>query len=228
MTRAGDKAYETIRGLITEGELAPGDPLGEEALAARCGVSRTPVRDALRRLEMDMLVHRTDTQRSFVAEWSLADIAEMFELRAMLEGHASRRAAERITGPALAALGDRNREIGEIVAGQSVDIARFVEANRAFHAGILEAARSRRLAGLLAMLIELPVIWRTERHYGQRELRRSHHEHGELLAAFARADGAWAEAIMAGHIRRAYHAYVDAHQRHPAIDAAQDAGQKCA
>ena len=68
MSRASNRAYETIRSMILSGELQAGAQLAEEALAERCGVSRTPVRDALRRLEADLLVTRTDTHRCFVAD----------------------------------------------------------------------------------------------------------------------------------------------------------------
>lgn len=200
------------------GELAPGDPLGEEALAERCGVSRTPVRDALRRLEADMLITRTDTQRSFVADWSLDDIADVFELRAMLEGHAARRAAERMDDAALMAMRACNAELNKAISKRPPDIDRFLERNREFHALILESAASRKLVALIASLIEQPVVWRTAHHYGEEELRRSCSEHDELLAAFARRDGGWAEAVMSGHIRRAYHAYADAHRGLTAID----------
>ena len=62
------------------------------------------------------------------------------------------------------------------------------------------------------LLIEQPVVWRTAQSYGRENLQRSHHEHDELLAAFARGDGAWAAAMMTAHIRRAFHAYRDAYQ----------------
>jgi DNA-binding GntR family transcriptional regulator len=218
MSRASDRAYSTIREMIMSGELAPGDQLGEEALAERCGVSRTPVRDALRRLETDMLVLRTDTQRSFVADWSLDDIADVFELRAMLEGHAARRAAERMDDATLKALRACNAELRRAVTTCPPDVDRFLESNREFHALILEMAGSRKLVSLMASVIEQPVVWRTAHHYGEDELRRSCGEHDELLAAFARRDGNWAASIMAGHIRRAFHAYADAHRGLTAID----------
>jgi DNA-binding transcriptional regulator YhcF (GntR family) len=110
VSRASDRAYEAIRSMILSGELPAGAQLAEEALAERCGVSRTPVREALRRLESDLLVTRTDTQRSFVADWSIDDVADAFELRAVLEGKAARRAAERMTDAALA------RIVGRITA----------------------------------------------------------------------------------------------------------------
>lgn len=212
MSRASDRAYEAIRSMILSGELPAGSQLAEEALAEKCGVSRTPVREALRRLESDLLVTRTDTQRSFVADWSIDDVADAFELRAMLEGKAARRAAERMTDAALDRIRAANRQIGEAVRGASADVVGFLEGNREFHAVILEVAGSRRLAALLGTLVEQPVVWRTAHHYSREALLRSFGEHEELIAAFARRDGAWAEAIMTGHILRAYHAYADAHR----------------
>lgn len=218
MSKASERAYTQIRGLILSGELPAGSQLGEEALAERCGVSRTPVRDALRRLEADLLVKRNESQRSFVAGWSLDDVTDSFELRAMLEGHAARRAAERMSDERMSSLRETNRRIGQAVRGTPPNVAAFLEHNRVFHALILEAANSPRLAALLGTLIEQPVVWRTAHHYGRDALLRSHGEHEELLAAFARRDGAWAEAVMAAHIRRAFHAYADAHRGMDAID----------
>lgn len=212
MTKASDRAYELIRGMILSGELSAGDPLGEEALAERCGVSRTPIREALRRLETDLLVRRTDSQRSFVADWSLDDVGEAFELRAMLEGYAARLAAQKMTDDLLARLRACNAAISAAIAKPKPDVATFLDRNREFHAMVLEAAGSRRLTNLLTALIEQPVVWRTAHHYDPEAFQRSHSEHADLLSAFERRDGAWAESIMAGHIRRAFHAYSDAHQ----------------
>lgn len=212
MVKASDLAYETIRAMVLSGELSPGEQLSEEALAERCGVSRTPVRDALRRLEAELLVRKNESQRSFVADWSLDDVSDAFELRAMMEGYAARRAAERMDEPTLKRLAEENRAILEATKGLKPDVAAFLEHNRNFHELILEAANSRRLTQLLMALIEQPVIWRTAQHYGRDAFNRSYSEHEDLLAAFARRDGAWAEAIMAGHIRRAYHAYAEAHR----------------
>lgn len=212
MTKASDRAYETIRGLILSGELSAGDPLGEEALAERCGVSRTPVREALRRLEADLMIRRTSSKRSFVADWSLDDVEDAFELRAMLEGYAARRAAERMTEDALDRMRACNGAISAAIAKPKPDAATFLDRNREFHAMVLEAAGSRRLTNLITALIEQPVVWRTAHHYDPEAFRQSHSEHADLLSAFERRDGAWAETIMAGHIRRAFHAYSDAHK----------------
>lgn len=218
MSRASDRAYDQIRSMILQGDLPPGSQIREEHLAESCGVSRTPVRDALRRLESQAFIRRSESQRSFVSEWSLDDITDAFELRAMLESRAARRAAERMDDDAMQRLRSCNRTIYEAVSGTPADVPAFLEANREFHAIILEMAASRRLSALLSALIEQPVIWRTAHHYGREALLRSYGEHEELLAAFVRRDGAWAEALMSAHIHRAFHAYADAHQGLTAID----------
>lgn len=211
MSRASEHAYTVIRGMILAGELPPGSQVSEEALAMRCEVSRTPVRDALRRLEADLLIRRSESQRSFVADWSDDDIEDAFELRSMLEAQAARRAATRISPAQLEALRLHNRLISSAISGGKADISNFLDHNRAFHEIILAAAGSTRLASLLTRLIEQPVVWRTAQNYDHENLQRSHREHEELIAAFARHDPAWAASIMTGHIRRAYHAYLDAY-----------------
>jgi DNA-binding GntR family transcriptional regulator len=207
MSKASERAYAEIRGLILSGDAPPGSALTEEALADICGVSRTPVREALRRLEAELYVVRSDSQRLFVANWNAEDLAEMFTLRAMLEAHAAARAASRITDAGLAALRASNAAIAAAVAAPEPDVATFLGENRRFHEIVIAAAASPRLATMLAALVEQPVVRRTAARYGREELSRSAHEHGELVQAFAARDVEWARAVMTGHIRRAFHAF---------------------
>lgn len=207
MSRASDKAYSEIRSLILSGDAKPGAPLREEQLAELCGVSRTPVRDALRRLESELYVVRSESQRAFVADWGREDVEDMFALRAMLEAHAASRAAERMSPTQLAALEGYQREI-ELAVGQAVpDVGTFLDRNRDFHATIIATAESPRLTALLTTLVEQPIVRRTAMHYGKRELAQSAAEHRELLQAFSARDAAWAHALMSAHIRRALHAF---------------------
>ena len=208
MSKASETAYARIRAGITGGEWGPGAPLREEELAALCGVSRTPVREALRRLEAEYLVRRSDGARSFVADWSADDVAEMFALRAILEGHAAARAATRIDASGLAELERLNLQVAD--AANRGDIDAFVIANRAFHGILLEAAQSPRLAAMLVALVEQPVVLRTAQRYGVGELSRSHAEHAALIDAMRRRDAGWAENVMMGHIRRAFHSFANA------------------
>lgn len=209
MSRAGDRAYRGIRALISSGELPPGAPLREEYLAEKCGVSRTPVREALRRLEAELFVVRSETQRSIVADWSQEDVDEMFTLRGMLESHAASRAATRIGSAAVDELKTLNRDIENAVSCDIPDIQIFLDRNREFHRVVLDAADSPRLSATLSTLIEQPVVRRTAFHYSRDQLARSAHDHAELIAAFTAYDAEWARAVMHGHIRRAFHAFAE-------------------
>jgi DNA-binding GntR family transcriptional regulator len=144
VSRASDRAYHQIRNWIISGRLAAGSQLKEEELAADCGVSRTPIRDALRRLEAEMFVRRSDSQRTFVSEWSFDDVDEMFTLRCMLEGHAAARAATRITPEQLSRLHRHNQEIEEALAPAQADVESFLLHNKHFHNIMLDAAGSER------------------------------------------------------------------------------------
>ena len=212
MSRASDRAYGQIRNMILSGELSPGTQIREEQLAESCGVSRTPVRDALRRLDAEQFIRRSDTKRNFVADWSMDDVEDAFQLRAMLEAHAAKRAATRISWDQLERLKWQNKAILKSIAGDTVDVPSFLEHNRVFHAVILEAADSERLSTMLAQVIEQPVVLRTALQYDRKNLQRSWHEHEELLAAFTHHDADWASAVMTSHIRRAFHAYAEAHK----------------
>ena len=207
MTRASDQAYAQIRGLILAGDAPPGTQLTEAQLADLCGVSRTPVRDALRRLEAELYIVRSGSQRLFVADWSRDELGEMFTLRAMLEAHAAARAATRIDADALTDLRHCNDRIATAVAAATPDVATFLVENRRFHEIVITAAASPRLAAMLSALVEQPVVRRTAARYNQSELTRSAHEHAELIQACAARDPDWARAVMTGHIRRAFHAF---------------------
>lgn len=224
MSRASDRAFEMIRDMILSGDLPSGAKIGEEALAEHCGVSRTPIREALSRLEAELLIRRSDTQRSFVADWSLEDVEETFELRGLLESRAARRAAKRISWSQLARLKTHHAAIGEAIAAETPDTQQFIEHNHLFHGVILEASASAQLTTMLARIIERPIVHRTARNYSFDDLKRSHRQHSELIAAFEQRDPAWAEAVMISHIRRAFHAYANAHidQRIPDVSQAAE------
>jgi DNA-binding GntR family transcriptional regulator len=211
MSRASDRAYSMIRDKILSGALRSGAKVGETSLAEQCGVSRTPIREALGRLEAELLIRRNETQRSFVADWSLDDVEESFELRAMLEGRATRRAASRINDEQIGRMRMHNHALGKAVTSDIPDTQLFLDHNQHFHSIILEASASQRLTNVLSRLIEQPVIWRTVQNFTSEDLQQSFREHEELLAAFERHDPAWAEAVITSHIRRAFHTYATAH-----------------
>lgn len=207
MMPASETAYQKIRAFILQGEAVPGMQLTEEKLSEISGVSRTSVRDAVRRLENEMLVVRNASKRLFVADWSEGEVDEMFTLRAMLEAHAAARAALRIGDDALDILRGINKELKDAVNQSPPDIICFLEANRRFHDLILECAQSPRLTKLMPALVEQPVVRRTAHQYSKVQLNQSAMDHEELIAAFAAKDADWAKSVMTSHIRRAFHSF---------------------
>jgi DNA-binding GntR family transcriptional regulator len=209
MSRASDRAYSEIKAQILSGVLPPGAQLKEEELADLCGVSRTPVRDAMHRLEAEMFIQRSDSQRSFVSNWSIDDIEELFTLRTMLEGHAAAQAAARVTPDTLAALHRNAAAIDAAIDRPLPDVDTFLARNAEFHALIIQAAASDRLAHMINRLVLQPIVHRTALRYDADQLRRSLTEHVEIVAALEAHDADWARAVMTSHIRRAFHVYRD-------------------
>lgn len=207
MSRASEQAYAKIRAHVLSGAARPSEQLTEDQLALIAGVSRTPVREAVRRLEDELLLVRSDTKRLFVADWSRDDIEEMFALRQMLECHAAERAAARLSRAQIAQLEALNHALKAAIELPPPDVAQFLEANRAFHEVIVDAAQSPRLGQMLAKLVEAPVVLRTARTYSPEDLRQSARDHDELIAAFAARDPDWARAVMGSHLRRAFHTF---------------------
>ncbi|MBN9016592.1 MAG: GntR family transcriptional regulator [Rhizobiales bacterium] len=199
------QAYESIRNLILDQDIRPGDPIGIDTLAASLGVSPTPIREALARLEGDRLVVRLDSGRYRAApELSLKDFADLYDVRLIME-------------PVAAALAARNRSdetamrlralVGEIaLAGrgpQSQDFAEFVEIDRVFHLTIAEAGDNSFLASTMAQLQANLRVGPYYRGRGVIDAEVVIGEHALICEAIASRDEAAAEAAMREHITRA-------------------------
>lgn len=213
MSKAAAKAYTDIRDRILSGTFPPGAHLKEEELADVCGVSRTPIRDALRNLAADLYVTIVPNHGTFVNDWSMGDIEDIFSLRAMLEGYAARRAATRATPGQIDQMRSYCDRI-ETALNQRphLDTAGFLDANRALHQTVTDAADSERLGLMLNRLVEQPVVVRTAISYRRSDLRRSNNHHIELVQAFEARDEEWAEAVMTAHIRAALETYRQTYQ----------------
>lgn len=111
----GEEVSETLRAAILSGQLGPGERLIEEELAEYMGVSRGPIREALRQLEADRLVVTSPRRGSFVAVFSRQDVDEIYSLRAVLEGVGARWLAERMTDEAAAQLGEALERMKSVV-----------------------------------------------------------------------------------------------------------------
>jgi DNA-binding GntR family transcriptional regulator len=202
MLSAADRAYHYIRRRIVDGVLASGAFLVEQDLAQDIGVSRTPVRDALSRLENEGLVRAEGNRRATVREFTEAEVEECFEMRAQFESYAAARAATRMSPEALTKLKRFAAEMDEVVAKGGEDAAfRFSELNTHFHNIILEQAGSPRLREIMKPLMQVQlVLMKRFQHTIEAHLVRSCWHHRELIAAFEARDPVWAEAQMKTHL----------------------------
>lgn len=208
MSKASQEAYSKIRAGILSGHFPAGQFVPEDEFAQFCGLSRTPVREAIAELVAEMLLQRSDTNRVFVPVWSDEDEEEMFTLRGLLESHCAGRAARLITQDQIVALQSHCDLIDAAIhrAG-TPDVSGFVEGNRRFHAGILAAAQSERLSQLLRFVVTQVVVHKTAEQYSRADMEQSQRDHRDLVTAFTMRDETWACAIANNHIRRAANAY---------------------
>lgn len=203
--RDGGPAYVTktdmvaalIRELIITGELAPGEQLRQRDLAQRFGVSQTPVREALRRLESEGLVIGDNHRGFMVAESDEGRTEENFLIRAALESLGASLAAARIDEAGIGRLEELNARMR--AAGE--DDGGYAELNREFHLTLYEFAHSPLLMSLMRLL------W-ASLHGGPRVLRThadSVRQHEDILAALRAGDAAAAASLTRRHILGAGH-----------------------
>lgn len=225
MSQAADRAYAALRTGVLDGRYSFGERLGEIEVAAELGTSRTPVREALRRLGSEGLVELLPNRGARVRTWTAQDLEETYELRAVLEGLGARRAAGLVGSDVvdeLAGLADEmvgvDPSLGHRPAGDFADLATL---NSRFHSLIVEAAGSAQLAATLVGLVRLPLVMRTYRRYTAQALARSHAHHHEIVDALRAGDGAWAESVMRSHVLAARAVLLASHRD----DAADTAGR---
>jgi DNA-binding GntR family transcriptional regulator len=198
---ASSAVAERIREAIIGGMLHPGERLKEEQLARELGTSRTPVREALRVLQSEGLIVATPNRGAAVRSYRLAELEEMYDLRALLEGHAAGRAAERITAEAVDQLGASCDRFAKLVTG--ADLRSLVEENAYFHGTILRASDSERLTAMVHEVVSLPLVYRSYIWYSPEQAHASYAFHRRLVEALERHDAPWAEQVMREHVSAA-------------------------
>jgi GntR family transcriptional regulator of vanillate catabolism len=206
------KAQLSIRELILAGALAPGKRISELSVAERTGISRTPIRAALQRLEEEGLIETIPSGGFAVKSFSQRDVFDAIEVRGSLEGLAARFAAERGSTSRLGALQACLQELDELVNSDNIEKAfsGYVAANARLHALIVDLAESPTLKRQIDRAVALPfaspsgfVMAQAQMPESQRILLVAQDQHRCVVEAIANREGARAEAIMQEHARLA-------------------------
>ncbi len=199
--KAAERAYRLLREEILLGRFGPGDRVTEKEITELAEVSRTPVREAMRRLEAEGLIHFVPNQGAFVRRLARDEARHIFELRARLESLAVRLAADNAS--------DQQRKTLQQLAERQLSVSqtrrrgylnRITELNTQFHETLIEAANSDLLRASLAPLGNLPIVLQTFRDYSSEDLERSARHHVEIASAISEGDPDWAAAVMRTHI----------------------------
>jgi DNA-binding GntR family transcriptional regulator len=198
-TSLADRAYVAIRDRLIMLDIRPGDPIDDDGLAKDLGVGRTPVREALKRLEVDRLVVSYPRRGTFATGMDISDLAHISEIRAQLEPLAARRAAERAARTGHAELDELATRIEHLEVAR-IDRAELMRWDLSVHRAIYRAAGNPHLEDVLIrydnlatrifclFLDRLPTV---DAHVG---------EHVELLRAIAAGDADRADALAREHV----------------------------
>jgi DNA-binding GntR family transcriptional regulator len=190
------RAYELLRRDVLAGLFEPGTTLLETTLAARYGISRTPIREALGRLEQDGLLERAS--RGYrVCSGTAQDVLDIYEARVALEAAAAAAAAARCTDLDLARLLHIHT-----VTGERTDPAEIRELNSEWHVALWQASHNRTILALLTRLTAQLRIYDRGPHETAEDLGKARLEHTQVLAAITARDPEAARTHLAGHLAR--------------------------
>lgn len=208
MNSASDYAYNFLKDQIAGGLLSPGDSLREETIAKQIGTSRTPVREAIRRLGAEGFVEVVANKGATVLGWQLEELREVFALRGVLEAHAAHQAATLLSRDDLSAARQLAGEMTELAIRRPDGFeGRITALNNQFHSLIVSGSGNRRLTEQLESIMQIARVKDTFSRYSETQLERSMRHHSELIEAIDARDPEWAEAVMKCHIYAARAVY---------------------
>lgn len=198
-----ERVTAELRALIISGELEPSTRLRADALAKRMGTSRTPIREALLVLEREGLVRNLPNRGAIVRSFDAADLLDLYEVRGVLEPHAARRAAARMSEEDIARLGELCDSADEAEDGDATSVEQQILLNNEFHALIGKAAESPRLLEAMRGTAGIPIDFRTAFWASDEHRLRSLFFHREILWAIRHRDPELAANAMRIHVLQA-------------------------
>jgi DNA-binding GntR family transcriptional regulator len=204
---AADHVFETVVADILVGVLRPRDQISERDLVTRFGVSRTPVREAIKRLFERGLVEAGAKGVAVVFEIGREDLRKLYEVREQMEGNAAALTTANITAEELEELRRVNRQFG--VALTKRDLARMLDVRAQFHAILVYATRNRWLAEILIMLRDRAYVVRHLHWQDAKRARETLRIHERMIAALQRSDAEAYRKLVVHQV----HAAIDCYER---------------
>jgi DNA-binding GntR family transcriptional regulator len=193
-----DRAYAELRDRIVALRIAPGAPIDEDALGTELEIGRTPVREAIKRLALENLVTVFPRRGTFASEINITDLADISDVRVILEGHAAFRAAQRITEPQRVELGELLEQLASSQGSDDVEALMGLDAR--VHRFIHRCAGNPYLEETLGRYFNLSLrIWHLVIDRLPHLFTRVH-EHEGLLRAIADGDAERARNVIAEHV----------------------------
>lgn len=200
MTTAAERAYLTIKSNILRGEYEAGQHIRESQVAKDTKLSRTPVREALRRLAAEQWITTVPNYGVKVNQWNKRDTEAAFSLHVLVESYAAERAAELITEQEIEALENIQAKYSALVEATKIDTDALQSENAKFHQVIVKAAGSPWLEMRAASLLVIPILLAAFKSYNRAELRRSSHQHDDLIDALKNRSSELAASVMKTHL----------------------------
>jgi DNA-binding GntR family transcriptional regulator len=195
-----EQIYDHLVGQIIDGSIRPGQRVEEQAVATQFGVSRTPVRDALRQLAGTGLVEFRPNKGVTVVDLKLDELMEMFEALGELEALCAKMAAQRMTQLERRALENLHLEASQVVAQE--DEARYFTLNNQIHQAIYSGSHNQSIAAMTENFRQRLMPFRSSAGIVTHRMRDSHGEHQQLVDAIIPGDAGKAYEAMRNHVAR--------------------------
>lgn len=196
--------YAEIRGDILNGVLPPGEKLREEKLASMLNVSRTPLREAIRRLTVEGLLIYTPNRGVTVRNYTLDDVKDAYNLRAVVEGYTASLAAINRESQQIIQLEEANSKYKNVIENGfrigKKDTDAILKSNSEFHEIIVSMSKSSYVKNVLSSLVAIPVLYRGFYWFDEDDLKHSIQHHDSLIIAIKNRDAEQAKVIMASHL----------------------------
>lgn len=202
----GEVVFDYLRNAILSGDLKPGERLMEISLAEQLGVSRTPVREAIRKLELENFVEMIPRKGAYVAQLKAKDILDILEIRALFDGYAAAAAAEKMSEDEVKALSATLDKFNKAVT--KGDKQAMIDTDNRFHDQLIQSTKNRKLieivSGLQDQFQRFRIIYFNEfDNYGDMQ-----NSHQELYEAISRRDTRAARERAEKHIKIVEHSVI--------------------